>query len=155
SILRADCWRRPAAVGMPATMWWLGAVRATFAIDCVRYHGRPIAFHRNSYNHKSLVGRVGGPPASRDISAPPPGGPSNRPPAADMAGYGAPPDVHVRRSRMARLTRPTSSLQRRLAAGDLLGQLDFGHRDQDLGAPLEVRRFQHRLLLGRPIRRHH
>ena len=42
------------------------------------------------------------------------------------------------------------SLQRRLAAaGGFLGELDLGDRDQDLGAGLEVRRLEQRLLLGR------
>ena len=36
-----------------------------------------------------------------------------------------------------------------------LGKLDLGHRDQDFGAGLQVRRFQQRLLLGRAIGRHH
>ena len=36
------------------------------------------------------------------------------------------------------------------AARALLGQLDLGHRDQDLGAGLEIGRFEERLLLRAP-----
>src|SRR5262249_28401875 len=43
------------------------------------------------------------------------------------------------------------SLQGRFAARCLLGKLDLGGRDQDLGAGLEIGRFQQRLLLGRPV----
>jgi hypothetical protein len=43
------------------------------------------------------------------------------------------------------------SLQGRFAARCLLGKLDLGGRDKDLGAGLEIGRFQQRLLLGRPI----
>src|SRR5215470_11133487 len=55
----------------------------------------------------------------------------------------------------SRLTQGTELLQRRLATGVLLGELDLGHRDQHVGAGPEVGRLEQRLLLGCPIWRHH
>ena len=62
-------------------------------------------------------------------------------------GYGIPPQETEHR--IAKL------LQRRLPASVLLGELDLGHRDQHLGAGLEIRRLEQCLFLGHAVGRHH
>src|ERR1700731_5125233 len=47
------------------------------------------------------------------------------------------------------------SLQRRFAAGGFLRQLDLGHRNEDLGAGLEIGGLEERLLLGAAVGTHH